>query len=88
MPLCVILSNMKLNLKTISLIAILGSLFYFLSNKNKTNKSIAPIANQPKEQLTIVDKKINSANLLSPKVYISVPSAQNGLEVGNNWKSK
>jgi hypothetical protein len=88
LPLCVILSNMKLNLKTISLIAILGSLFYFLSHKDKTIKSIAPIVNQPKEQLTIVDKKTNSAKLISPKAYISVPPVQNSLEVGNNWKSK
>lgn len=88
MPLCVILSNMKLNLKTISLITILGSLFYFLGHKNKTNKSIVPIVIEPKEQLTIVDKKINSEKLISPKVYISVLPIQNGLEVGNNWKSK
>ena len=79
---------MKLNLKTISLIAILGSLFYFLSHKNKTNKSIAPIVIEPKQQLIIVDKKTNSENLPAPKVYISVPPVQNGLEVGNNWKSK
>ena len=43
---------------------------------------------EPKKQLTIVDKKINSEKLISPKAYISVPPAQNGLEVGNNWKSK
>jgi hypothetical protein len=81
------LSNMKLNLKTISLIAILGSLFYFLSHKNKTSKSIAPII-QHKEQVIIVDKKTNSANSPAPKVYISAPPAQNGLGVGSNWRSK
>jgi hypothetical protein len=79
---------MKLNLKTISLIAILGSLFYFLSHKDKTIKSIVPIMQEPREELTIVDKKINSEKLISPKAYISVPPVQNGLEVGNNWKSK
>ena len=79
---------MKLNLKTISLIVLLGALFTFLGHKNKTIKSIAPIVIEPKKQLTIVDKKINSEKLISPKVYISVPPAQNGLEVGNNWKSK
>ena len=79
---------MKINLKTISLIAILGSLFYFLGHKNKTSKLIAPIVQEPKEQLAIVDKKINSEKLIAPKVYISVPPAQNGLGIGNNWKSK
>jgi len=78
---------MKLNLKLISLIVILGSLFYFLGHNNKTNKSIAPIVNQ-QEEPRILDKKINSANLASPKVYISVPPVQNGLGVGNNWKSR
>jgi hypothetical protein len=75
---------MKINLKTISLIAILGSLFYFLSHKNKTNKSIAPVVIEE----TVLDKKTNSANLPAPKVYISAPPIQNGLGVGNNWKSK
>jgi hypothetical protein len=74
---------MKINLKIILLITTLGSLFYFLGHKNKNNSSIIPI-----EQITIVDKKTNSANLPSPKVYISVPPAQNGLGVGNNWRSK
>jgi hypothetical protein len=78
---------MKINLKTISLIAILGSLFYFLSHKNKTIKSTAPIIEEVKEQV-IINKKTNSANLPAPKVYISVPPAQNGLGIGNNWKSK
>lgn len=74
---------MKINLKLISLITILGTLFYFLGHKNKNNNSIQPI-----EQVTIVDKKTNRANLPAPKVYISVPPAQNGLVVGNNWRSK
>jgi hypothetical protein len=74
---------MKLNLKLISLITILGTLFYFLGHNNKNNNSIQPI-----EQITILDKKTNSANLSSPKVYISVSPAQNGLGVGNNWRSK
>ena len=78
---------MKINLKTISLIAILGSLFYFLGHKDKTIKSIAPIV-QLKEQVTILDKKTNSSKLISPKVYISVQPTQNGLGIGNNWKSK
>ena len=79
---------MKLNLKTISLITILGTLFYFLGHKNKTTKSTAPIINQPEEQVIILDKKTNSANIPAPKVYISVPPVQNSLRIGNNWKSK
>ena len=76
---------MKINIKLISLIAILGSLFYFLSYKNKTVKSIAPII-QHKEQVNILDKKTNNANSPAPKIYIS--PAQNGLEVGSNWRSR
>jgi hypothetical protein len=78
---------MKLNLKIISLIVILGSLFYFLGHKDKTSKSIIPIVNQQQEP-TILDKKINSANSPAPKVYISVPPSQNRLGIGNNWKSR
>ena len=78
---------MKINLKTISLIVLLGVLFTFLGYKDKTNKSIAPIVNQ-QEEPTILDKKTNSANLPAPKVYISVPPVQNGLGIGNNWKSR
>jgi len=72
---------MKLNLKVISLITILGSLFYFLGHKN--NNSTKPI-----KHITIVDKKINSAKLGAPKVYISSSPSQNSLGIGNNWKSK
>jgi len=78
---------MKLNLKTISLIVILGTLFYFLGHKNKTTKSTASIAEEAKEQV-IINKKINSTNSPAPKIYISIPPTQNGLGVGNNWKSK
>ena len=74
---------MKLNFKSISLITILGTLFYFLGHKNKNNNSIQPI-----EQVIILDKKINSANLPAPKVYTSSLPAKNGLEVGNNWRSR
>ena len=74
---------MKLNFKSISLITILGTLFYFLGHKNKNNNSIQPI-----EQVIILDKKINSAKLPSPKVYTSSLPAKNGLEVGNNWRSR
>lgn len=75
---------MKLNLKTISLIAILGSLFYFLSHKNKNTKSLAPVVIKE----IVLDKKTNSAKLIAPKVYISALQTQNGLELGSNWKSR
>jgi hypothetical protein len=78
---------MKINYKTISLIALLGILFTFLGEKNKTNKSIAPIINEPKQTGTILDKKTNSAKLAAPKVYIS-GSAQNYLGLGENTSSK
>jgi hypothetical protein len=80
--------HMKLNLKTLSLIILLGTSFYFLGNKNKTTKSLVANIAQPKEQPTILDEKTNSAKLAAPKVYISVPPSQNGLQVGNNWKSR
>jgi hypothetical protein len=75
---------MKINLKTISLIAILGSLFYFLSHKNKTIKSTAPVIIEE----IVLDKKTNSEKPIAPKVCISAPQTQNGLELGNNWKSR
>jgi hypothetical protein len=76
---------MKINLKTISLIVLLGALFTFLGHKN--NKSIAPIVLEPKQKVTILDKKTNSANLPAPKVYIS-GSAQNYLGIGENRSSR
>jgi len=79
--------HMKLNLKTILLIATLGTAFYLLGNKNKTNKSLAPIVNEPKQQVTILDKKTNSAKLPAPKVYIC-GSAQNYLGIGENRSSR
>ena len=75
---------MKLNLKIISLITILGTLFYLLNYKNKTSKSTAPVIIEE----IVLDKKTNNANSPAPKFYISVPPVQNGLGVGNNWKSK
>jgi hypothetical protein len=75
---------MKLNLKLISLITILGTLFYFLGHKNKTNKSLALVIIEE----IVLDKKTNGAKSIAPKVYISAPPIQNGLELGNNWKSR
>ena len=71
---------MKINLKILSLITILGTLFYFLGHKN--NNSTQPI-----QQVTILDKKINSAKLPAPKVYIS-GSAQNYLGIGEKINSR
>jgi hypothetical protein len=75
---------MKINLKTISLIAVLGSLFYFLGHKNKTLKSLAPVVIEE----IVLDRKTNSSKPIAPKVCISAPQTQNGLELGNNWKSR
>jgi hypothetical protein len=76
---------MKLNLKLISLIIILGTLFHFLAQKHK--KSLVAQIKNPQEQLTILDKKTNSANLPAPKVYTS-NSAQNYLGIGKKINSK
>jgi hypothetical protein len=78
---------MKLDIKTLSLIVILGSLFYCVSSYTKSKL----ISNSPKndnKEIIVINKIENSSKLISPKVYISVPPAQNGLEIGNNWKSK
>ncbi len=71
---------MKINLKTILLTVILGSLYYFLS-QYKNNKTEI----KQKEQITIIDKK--SSELPAPKVYISA-TPQNRLGIGNNWRSR
>ena len=76
---------MKLNLKLISLIIILGTLFYLLVQKHK--KSLVAQIKNPQEQLTILDKKTNSANLPAPKIYTS-SSAQNYLGIGKKINSK
>jgi len=73
---------MKINLKTILLTVILGSLYYFLS-QYKNNKTEIRI--KQKEQNTIIDKK--PSELPAPKVYISA-TPQNRLGIGNNWRSR
>jgi len=73
---------MKINLKTILLTVMLGSLYYFLSH-NKNNKTEIKI--KQKEQITIIDKK--PSKLPAPKVYISC-APQNRLGVTNNWRSR
>ena len=74
---------MKLNLKTLSLTVVVGSLLYFLSHYKNNKTQI--ISNQ-NEQTKIIDKK--PSKLPAPKVYICPLPEQNGLEVGNNWKSR
>ena len=78
---------MKLDIKTLSLIVILGSLFYCISSYTKSKL----IANSPKndnKEIIVINKIENSSKLIAPKAYISIPPAQNGLGVGNNWRSK
>lgn len=78
---------MKNKLKTLSLVVILGSLFYCISSYTKSKL----IANSPKKdtkEVITVKKSENSSKTNAPKVYISTPQTQNGLELGNNWKSR
>jgi hypothetical protein len=79
---------MKYNLKTLSLVVALGSLFYFISSYTKS-KLIVNTNNNTTKQLAIIPNKTeDSSKLAAPKVYISIPAAQNGLGIGNNWKSR
>ena len=77
---------MKNKLKTLSLIVILGSLFYCISSYTKS-KLISNSGKNDKEEVIIVKKSENSSKTNSPKVYISGP-AQNYLGVGCNINSK
>lgn len=72
---------MKLDLKTISLTILLGTIFYFLSNK-KQKQIITIEAQTNNTTITLIDKK-----LAAPKP-LNYTSAQNGLGIGNNWKSR
>jgi hypothetical protein len=77
---------MKYDIKTLSLVVILGSLFYCISSYTKSKL----IANSPKKdtkEVIVINKTENSSKTNAPKVYISVP-AQNYLEVGSNINSK
>ncbi len=71
---------MKLNLKTITLTVILGSLYYFLSHYKNNKTEI-----KQKEQITIIDKK--PSELPAPKVYIST-APKNRLGITSNWRSR
>jgi hypothetical protein len=77
---------MKYDLKTLSLVVILGSLFYCISSYTKSKL----IANSPKKdtkEVIVINKTENSSKSIAPKVYISAP-AQNYLGVGSNINSK
>ena len=78
---------MKLDIKTLSLIVILGSLFYCISSYTKS-KLISNNAKNDNKEIIVINKIENSSKLIAPEVYISDLPPQNGLEVGNNWKSK
>jgi hypothetical protein len=78
---------MKLDIKTLSLIVILGSLFYCVSSYTKS-KLIANHVKNDNKEIIVINKIENNFKSIAPKVYISVLPTQNGIEVGNNWKSK
>jgi len=77
---------MKYDLKTLSLVVILGSLFYCISSYTKSKL----IANSPKKdakEVIVINKTENSSKSIAPKVYIS-GSTQNYLGIGSNINSK
>lgn len=80
---------MKLNLKTLLLIVLIGSLPYLYKNyikyKNSLNKSIAQI--QQKDTIKeLIDKK--SSKSPTPKALDFIHKHHNKLETGGNWHSK
>jgi hypothetical protein len=77
---------MKNKLKNLSLVVILGSLFYCISSYTKS-KLIANSPEKDTKEVIIVKKSENSSKTNAPKVYISAP-VQNYLEVGRNINSK
>ena len=78
---------MKLDIKTLSLIVILGSLFYCVSSYTKSKLISNNVKNDNKEFI-VINKIENSSKSIAPKVNIYVAPAQNGLGVGNNWKTR
>jgi hypothetical protein len=77
---------MKYDLKTLSLVVILGSLFYCISSYTKS-KLISNSANINNKEVIVVNKTENSSKSIAPKVHI-FDAAPNGLGINNNWKSK
>ena len=78
---------MKYDLKTLSLTILLGSLYFFISNYTK-NKLISNNSKINNKEVLVINKIEKSSKLIAPKVNIDHVSIQNGLELGNNWKSK
>lgn len=74
---------MKLNIKTLSLVLALGTLFYFLSNK-KDNSPIL-IKTIDSIQTSIANEK--TSKLAAPKVNI-VSNGKNYLTSKGNWRSR
>lgn len=73
---------MKLNIKTLSLVILLGTVFYFLSNKKNNSPILVKTTAIPE---SIVNDK--TSKLVAPKVN-SVSSAKNYLIIKNNWRSR
>ncbi len=78
---------MKYDLKTLSLVVILGSLFYSISSYTKSKLKVNTSKNTTKQLVITPNKTENSSKLPAPKVYISSPT-QNYLGVGCNINSK
>jgi thioredoxin reductase len=77
---------MKYDFKTLSLVVILGFLFYFINSYTKS-KLTSNSFNKDAKEVIVVKKSENSSKTNAPKVYIS-GSAQNYLGVGCNINSK
>lgn len=74
---------MNFNSKPLILAIILGTGFFLLSKKHNNQNNLNQ--KQKIEEARTIDEK--KSEITAPKVYISRPT-QNGLEIGNNWKSK
>jgi hypothetical protein len=77
---------MKHKLEALSLIVLLGSLFYCISSYTKS-KLIVNSGKKDTKEAIVINKTENSSKTIAPKVYISAPT-QNYLGVGCNINSK
>lgn len=85
-PLCVIIINMKIHRKSSILICLsLGTLFYFLSNKNKTTTQIQQTSAKD-TSILIIDKK--PLPLPTPKPLYLPRAQKNYLEVGDSVNNR
>ena len=75
---------MKFNYKTLLLITLLGSLFYFLCYKNKTTTTQQSSARIP--SILIIDKK--PLPLPTPKPLYLPRAQKNYLEVGDSVNNR